>query len=261
MIKLPILQKDYKVLFETTLEPASSVVDKLLRKEEIGKAEIKNIKGRINKVSVGEPYYENVYSRLTGEKQKIPHEIKQMMDNYDFHFISLCCSFLPDRNCKFIWARFGVEFNAVSKEASKSLKEKPIAYDMSPDEVLSRIVYKDYVSLSPELKLELFPIKTGMKVGKAATQKKFIIHEPQIFAFGLRTPSIAWEFRDTSEKGIWGNKRDLLLIVKTPKNSKVKGRFIFGVEVEVSVGMGRLVSIPYRRKKDKVIDTEYDLSN
>jgi len=182
------------------------------------------------------------------------------MDDYDFHFVSLCCSFLPDSNCRFMWARFGVELNAVSKEDNKPLEEKPITYDMSPDEIVSRMMYKEQVSLSPELKLELAPIKTDIKAGKIATQEEFIIYEPQIFGFGLRRSSVAWEFKSTAEKGIWGNKRNLLLIVKTPKKSRVKGRFIFGAEVEVNVGIGKLIRIPYKRKRDKIIDVEYDLS-
>lgn len=258
MIKLSIPEESGKVLFETTLEPSGSVVDKLLKKEEIGVAEIENIRGRINKVAVGEPYYENLILRLTEEKKEIPYEFKQMMDDYDFHFVSLCCSFLPDSRCKFVWARFGVELNAVSEETSMILKERPIAYDMSPDEVLSSIMYKKDISLSPELKLGLAAVETDMKVGKIDTHKEFIIYEPQIFAFGLRGPSIAWEFKSTSEKGIWGNKRNLLLVVRTPKKSRIKGRFIFGAEVEVNVG--KLIRIAYRKKKDKIIDAEYNLS-
>ncbi|GAH02001.1 unnamed protein product, partial [marine sediment metagenome] len=255
---LSIPQESSKVLFETTLEPAGSVVDKLLRKEEIGEAEIENIRGKINKVSIGEPYYENIISRFTEENKDIPHEIKQMINDYGFHFVSLCCSFLPDNRCKFVWARFGVELNAASKETSKQLEERPIAYDMSPDEILSNIAYKKSISLSPKLKLGLTPVETDVELGKIDTQKEFIIYEPQIFAFGLRSPSIAWEFKSTSEKGIWGNKRNLLLLVKTPKNSRVKGRFVFGAEVEVNIG--KLVRIAYKRKKDRIIDKEYDLS-
>jgi hypothetical protein len=258
MLRISIPQISDKVLFETTLEPSISTVEKLLKEKEIGEGEIDTISGRKNKIAVGVPYYENLISRLIEEKQEIPHEIKQTINDYDFHFISLSCSFLPDNRCKFIWARFGVELNAISKEANKLLEEKPIAYDMFPDEVLSKIIYRKDISLSPELKLELSTIKTDMKLGKLDTQKEFFFYEPQIFAFGLLRPSVAWDFKSTTEKGIWGNKRNLLLIVKTPKNSKLKGRFIFSAEIEVNVG--KLIRIAYRKRKDEIIDVEYDLS-
>ena len=258
MFRLSIPQMSNKVLFEAILQPSDSVVDKLLKKKEIGEGEINTIFGRKNKIAVGVPYYKNLVSRLIEEKQEIPHEVKQMIDDYDFHFVSLSCSFLPDNRCRFIWARFGVELNAISKEAGELLKEKPIAYDMFPDEVLSKTIYKKDISLSPKLKLDLSVIKTDMEPGKLNTQKEFLIYEPQIFAFGLRRPGVAWDFKSTAEKGVWGNKRNLLLVLKTPKKSKVKGRFIFGAEVKVNVG--KLIRIAYSKRKNEIIDAEYDLS-
>ena len=258
MLRLSIPQMSNNVLFETILQPSNSVVDKLLKKKEIGEGEINTIFDRENKIAVGAPYYENLVSRLIEEKQEIPHEIKQMIDDYDFHFVSLSCSFLPDNRCRFIWARFGVELNAISKEAGELFEEKPIAYDMFPDEVLSKTIYKKGISLSPKLKLDLSVIKTDMELGKFNTQKELLIYEPQIFAFGIRRPSVAWDFKSTAEKGVWGNKRNLLLVIKAPKKSKVKGRFIFGAEVEVNVG--KLIRIAYSKRKDKIIDAEYNLS-
>jgi len=258
MLRLFIPQMSDKVLFEAMLQPSNFTVDKLLKEKEMGEGEISTIFGRKNKVAVGVPYYEDLISRLIEEKQEIPHEIKQMIDDYDFHFVFLCCSFLPDNRCKFIWARFGVELNAISKEVGELLKEKPIAYDMFPDEVLSKTIYKKDISLSPELKLDLSVIKTDMKLGKLDTQKEFFFYEPQIFVFGLRRSSVAWDFKSTTEKRVWGNKRNLLLVFKTPKKSKVKGRFIFGAEIEIDIG--KLIRIAYSKRKDEIIDAEYDLS-
>ncbi len=258
MLRLSIPQISDKFLFETMLQPSNFTVDKLLKEKELGEGEINTIFGRKNKIAVGVPYYENLVSRLVEEKQKIHHEIKRMMDDYDFHFVSLSCSFLPDNRCRFIWARFGVEINAISKEDGGLLKERPIAYDMFPDEVLSKTIYKKDISFSPKIKLDLSVIKTDMELGKLNTQKELLIYEPQIFAFGLRRPGVAWDFKSTAEKGVWGNKRNLLLVVKTPKKSKVKGRFIFGAEVEVNVG--KLIRIAYSKRKDEIIDAEYDLS-
>jgi len=258
MLTLSIPQVSNEVLFETILQPSDSIVDKLLKKEEIGEGEINTIFGMKNKITIGVSYYENLISRLIEEKQEIPHEIRQMIDDYDFHFVSLSCSFLPDNRCKFIWARFGVELNAVSKEAGELLKEKPIAYDMFPDEVLSKTIYKKDISLSPKLKLDLSVIKTDMELGKLYIQKELLIYEPQIFAFGIRRPVVAWNFKSTAEKGVWGNKRNLFLVVKTPRKSKVKGRFIFGAEIEINIG--KLIRIAYNKRKEGIIDAEYDLS-
>lgn len=256
MLKLSIPQVGAETLFETTLEPTASAVDKLVKRKDMGEGEINTVLGKKNKVAVGMPYYENLISRLVEENEEIPREIKQMIDDYDFHFVSLSCSFLPDNECRFVWARFGVELSARSK-TGELLVEKPIAYDMFPDEVLSEIRYKREVNFGPELKFNLGVINagTGHEVLKS---EEFVVYEPQIFAFGIRRSSVAWDFKSTKEKGIWGNKRDLLLIVKTLKNSKVKGRFLLGAEVEYNIG--RWIPIPLSKRKDDIVDAEYDLS-
>ncbi len=258
MLKLSIPQTSDKTLFEATLEPLDHTIEKLSKSMDMGEGEINAIFGRKNKVAVGVPYYENLVSRLVEEKQEIPHEIRQMMDDHDFHFVSLSCSFRPDNRCRFIWARFGVELNAVSKESGELLEERPIAYDMFPDEVLSETKCKKDTNFSPKLKFDFGAIKTEIEPIEVSTEKEFLIYEAQIFAFGIKRPSVAWDFKSTAEKGVWGNKRDLLLIVKTPKGSTVKGSFLLGAEVEVNVG--KWIRIPLSKRKDDVVDAEYDLS-
>ena len=84
MLKLSIPQLGDETLFEATLEPTASAVDKLVKGGDMGEGEINTVLGRENKVAVGMPYYENLISRLTEEKEEIPHEIKQMIDDYYF---------------------------------------------------------------------------------------------------------------------------------------------------------------------------------
>jgi len=69
---------------------------------------------------------------------------------------------------------------------------------------------------------------------------------------------VSWDFKSTKEKGIWGNKRDLLLIVRAPKNSKVKARFLLGAKVEINIG--KLIKVPLTKRQDEVVDAEYGLS-
>jgi len=254
VITLPIPQTE-EILFETVLELTSSSINKL--KKYTGEGEIKIIFNKKNKVAIGEPFYKNITPRLMEKGQEIPNEIKQLINDYDFHYVSLTCSFCPDTDCKFTWARFGVELNAETK-AGEQIKERPIAIDMFPDEILSEMKYKREMNLSPQFKFNLKVVDTKTKFG-VSESKEFVAYEPQIFAYGIRRPSIAWDFKNTKEKGIWGNKRDLLLLVRTPKESKVKGRFILGAEVEVYID--RWIPIPLaKRKDDEIANAEYYLS-
>ena len=252
MLKLTIPQSK-GILFEATLEPTAAEIDKL--QKDMGEGEINTIFHKKNKVAVGIPYYENLISRYIEEKEEIPHEVTKMMEDYDFHYVSLSCSFRPDSGCRFVWARFGIELSAKSK-SGVVFQDKPIAYDMFPDEVLNKRKYKRDMNLEPELKIKLFEVaETSMKTG-VSESSEFVVYEPQIFAYGIRRPSVSWDFKSTREKGIWGNK-NLLLIVRAPKNSKVKGRFVLGAEVEY---IGKLIRIPIAKRKDKLVDDEYDLS-
>lgn len=203
-----------KILFEALLEPTQSAV-KFAKAKGIGKDKIIEIRGKTNRFAVGVPYYENLISRLTAEGEELPHEINRMSDDYDFHFVSLSCSFLPDPDCRFTWARFGVELNARPKTGTLH-KEKPIAYDMFPEEVLSGTKCRRVIRFAPGLKLDLDPVDVGKELIDVTTQKEFMVYEPQIFAFGVNTSKAIWDFKSTKEKGVWGNKRDLLLMVKTP---------------------------------------------
>ena len=257
MFNLPVVRSGDENLFDVILEPTAPVIGKLVK--EVGEGEITTVLGKRNKVAVGVPYYENFISRLVEEKEAIPREIEKMSENYDFHFVSLSCSFLPDNNCRFVWARFGVELSARST-SGKALDEKPIAYYMFPDEVLSAVRYKRVVNLESGLKLNLDAVNAGIESGSGESSD-FVVYEPQIFAFGIRRSNVAWDFKSTKEKGIWGNKTDLIQVVHAPKNSKVKGRFLLGAEVEVVIGKQRPIRVPLsKRKGDRIVDAEYDLS-
>lgn len=257
MLTLHIPKLSDQTLFEATLEPTAPAMGNLVKRKDMGEGEITTVFGKKNKIAVGVPYFENLISRLIEEEKEIPREIKRMADGYDFHFVSLSCSFLPDDKCKFVWARFGVELNAIAKDSGELHKDKPIAYDMFPDEVVSEIKYKRETRLGPALKFNLGFLDASVNLTDIE-QKELIVYEPQIFAYGINRPNLSWDFKSTKEKGVWGNKKDLLLIVRTPKDSIVKGRFLLGAEVEVDIG--RLIKIPLTKRQDRVVDIMYDLT-
>lgn len=89
-----------------------------------GEGEIKGFHGRMNKVAY--PYSENLIGKIQNEKEEQKsYQIKGMMNNCDFHFVALYCSFLPESRKKFSWARFGVDLSAEPK-SNASLVNTPI---------------------------------------------------------------------------------------------------------------------------------------
>src|SRR6476619_3912280 len=227
MMKLSIPETK-GILFETTLEPAISSPK---MKKSYGEGEIKGFHGGTNKVSVGYPYFENIETKFQDEQKELPNQIKNMMNNSDIHFVSLYCSFLPDTRNKFSWARFGVDLFAEPKSTDILPNRAPIAYDMFPDQIIVERKCKRETSFSAELKLKLLDMVEPDTKYEIKNSSEYVVYEPQIIGYGIHRPSVAWDFRDTKEKGIWGNK-ELLLVVTAPKHSKLKGKFFIDAEIE-----------------------------
>lgn len=242
------------ILFESNLEPPQLEMTRLRNSAGTGEGEISVLRNKKNKVSVGIPYYENLTSRIHNLGEEIPYEIRKLTEHFDFHYTRLTCSFLPDSECRFEWARFGV--NLVSDDISNPTK--PISWDISPSEVLSSIKCKKEFSFTPNLKFNIVPdiIEAGLESEFKET-KDYVIYEPQITSFGLNGSNIIWDFQKTKEKGIFGNK-SLLLLIRSPKGIKVRGKFIIGAEV--SSKLSSWIPFPVKNTDDKIVNVEYDLS-
>ncbi len=258
MSKMTIPNTGNNTLFEVTLEPVIKGSDRLVKGRSTSSVDINMFRNKKNKVAVGVPYCENYISRLIAEDKEIPHDVLHLGRNFDFHFVSLSCSFIPDRGCKFIWARFCINLKTVPA-AGEMLLEEPVAHDMFPSEILSQTQYQREINISPEIKLNLGEASVDTKWINIGTKKNLIIYEPQIYSFGIHTSSVGWDFRDTKGKGLWGDKKDLLLIVRAPKGAIIKGKFSF--DAEVSFNIGKWIPIPLSKKEDDLIDTEYTLSS
>jgi hypothetical protein len=253
VLKLGIPESE-GTLFETILEPSAPEVERLRSDEGVDEGQINLLRNKINKLAVGRPYFRNLISEYRDENQELSHEIKDMINNYDFHYIRLSCTFIPDNDCRFDWARFGVELSSESK-SQEPLSIKPIAHDLSPHEVFSEIHYRKESEITADLKLKFVDVGIGGKTGET---KEYIIYEPEIIGSGINRSTVVWDFKKTKEKGLWGDKI-LILIIKAPKNNKVKGRFLFGGEV--SSHLFNWIPIPVSKRKDDVINKEYDLSD
>jgi hypothetical protein len=245
-----------KVLFETVLEPAAPAVDKLRKDVGAGEGEINVFRGKKNKLTVGLYDSRNLIARMQEQNLEMSYEINKMKNEYDFHYAVLTCSFLPDNDCRFEWARFGVQLSAKQKSGEPSTI-KPVAHYLFPTEINAEIKYKKEVSVTPELKLSLFEIVDAGIAGGVTQSMEYVIYEPQVTSSGISKSTVAWDFKKTKEKGILGDKI-VLLVVRGPKDSRVKGRFLLGAEV--SSKLSKWVPIPLSKRKDKAVDAEYDLS-
>ena len=256
MVQLTI-PKHPRVQFEAVFEPAAPAVDKLRKDAGVGEGEINMFRGRKNKLAVGIYDYGNLVKRMQEQSQKMSYEINRAKDKYAFHYATLSCSILPDNDCRFDWVRFGIELSAKPESKKSSTIMKPVAHYLFPTEINSEIKYKKESDISPELKLNFFEIVDASVGGSITQSMEYIIYEPQITSFGINKSTVAWNFKRTKEKGILGDKL-LFLVVKAPKDSMVKGRFLLGGEV--SSHFSNWMPIPLSKRKERAVDAEYDLS-
>jgi hypothetical protein len=218
-------------IFESVFEPNQFSISKLRKDAVASEGMIDGFRGKKNRVAVGQPYKENLISRMQETNEEISHEIKKLSDKYDFHFVSMTCVFKPDTDCKFDWAGLGIELYAIDSKTGQHQASSisPIAYSLFPDEVSSEIKTKREISVTPELRFNILSLQSRVSTSTNKTQE-YIVYEPQIVSFGLNTSSVAWDFKSTKEKAVLGDKR-LQLVIQTPRDTKVKGRFVLGAEV------------------------------
>jgi hypothetical protein len=247
------------ILFESIFEPSPVGVNKL--RKDIGASEgmIEGFKGKKNRVAVGRPYLEPLISRMQDKNEEISHEIKRLAEKYDFHFVAMTCVLQPDVDCKFEWARFGVELYAVDSNLGTIIHPSdisPIAYSLFPEDISSEIKVSSKRSITSELKIKASIIEAGIG-GSANKDEEYVIYQPQITGYGLDTTKVAWDFKSTQEKAVMGNKK-VQLVIQTPKDTKVKGKFILGAEVSSSTSRWRRVPVSIR--KDDAVIAQYNLS-
>ena len=254
-MKFKISQTDGKHLFEATLEPKTQD-PKLLGLDE-GEAVIDLVRGKTVRFAVGTPYFKRITSELIAEEQEFSQDVLDQINKNDFHFVSMSCSFRPDPGSRFVWARLSVELTAIS-ESGNLLVEKPIVWSMFPREILAETFIENEIDLNPKLDLTIGVAKVEASALNLKKRKSVIVYEPEIFSYGIKKSSISWDFRSTEQKGIWGNKDSLLLVIRTPKNSSIEGRFFLSAQVEFN--RGKWIPIAFSKRKDDAIDISYPLS-
>jgi hypothetical protein len=209
-------------LFESLLTPPQSASTK---GDDETIQETMVLLNKKNKVIVGKPKAFDIISKMKYNNENIPFELMIMKDSNDFYQVNLSCSFVPDTNCIISWATFGITLFAKSP-SGEIVTPAPMAMSMFPDLVETEIAYKNEYSIS--VKLSFLFTEIG---GEANRNNEYIRYEPKIMASGVNSSEPTWNFTNTREKSVYGNKH-LMLLVQMPKNSRLFGRFFVAAEAK-----------------------------
>lgn len=248
MFDLCIPKLSERLLIETILEPTNFTIDTLERREDVSVRMIDEIVNRKNKIIVEVPYCINITSKLAECKSELTLQTQKTLDNYDFYFASLGCSFRSDDNCTFIWGRLGLILGAESS-VSDGLDRKIIAQDVFPTQELKEIIYERKTCLTPEIEFS-FKSQKATDLLSIEAKKELIIYQPQITAYGIQRSNLSWDFLFDHQEKKGARKSDLLLIIKTQKNIKPKAEFLLAAEVEFQAE--KTIQIPLAKKNEDI---------
>jgi hypothetical protein len=242
-----------KVLFDVEFGLSEVALNEQKKHRSAG--EIKTLLGKKNRLSIGEPEVWNLVELFEEKGSQISAEVKLMLNDYDFYQVRFACTFMPDENCKFVWARFGVKFSAVGAE-EESESKLPVAYDMFPRDVYEEVKVKRDFSIGPNFKYKDF-IQVGISGGSA---QEFIRYEPEIISYGLLQADPCWDFQISKAKNFIIGSKELLMILKAPKGRKVEAKFDLSAEVHTFLGI--LPMIPVRiYKGDSLAEGKFIIQN
>jgi hypothetical protein len=237
MLELHARADELGVLADVQLEPAPDAQHK-----GIDDGVLRALGGKRNRIQIGVPQTVDVLASWPGG-ERLLGEAERMHDEFDFYAVRLACSFVPDRGCRFTWARMAAAL-IVDEGATP-----PIAFDLFPRDVGDTRTFKRSYGVNPRLKFAFAEV--GAEIGG---EEEVLRYEPQLTVAGLLTSEPVWTFDSTRRTGLAGS-RELFLLTKKPRGTTLRARFALGAEVRTYAGR-----IPLRRASDDdLLAREYEL--
>jgi hypothetical protein len=164
----------------------------------------------------------------------------------DFWSVRLAVSLVPDRGCRFTFARLTVILEATGPDGDV---DPPLAVDLFPREVGQSRSYKRSYGITPSLKLAF-----AEAAAKVSVDSETLRYEPNLVAAGLLTDRPSWTLTNRSP-GINGVS-ELFLLAKARKQTSLRARFGVGAEVRTALG-----PVPLRRyANDELLDRAWPLT-
>lgn len=153
-------------------------------------------------VTIGRPQCWDLTELAVARDQQLPPEMRLLLDASDFFLLQLACSFRPRQGTEVDWARFEVSLR------TGGTGQQPVAFDMYPREVTTRIDRDVKLSISPSLKFA--GIEAG--VGSLSTDIAMTRVEPSVIAYGLMESEPAWDYTAHAQAPLVGSRFGYIIV-------------------------------------------------
>jgi hypothetical protein len=183
--------------------------------------------GRVSTLRIGRAYAAVVSGAQLSE-MGVSVDPRALPHDEEIVNIRFACSFLPDRRCRFVWARLGVKLRSVGPSGRRA---PATIIDMFPREVGSPISVNRSYTVKASLKLAF--VEAALDGGIA---NDGIAYSPSIYASGLLSDSATWTFQAARPPWLSG-VRELFLLVRLPKGSGLELNYSASAEVRTSFGV------------------------
>jgi hypothetical protein len=238
MLELYAERETLTTLFEVELEPGDGSVHKGLGAQ----GAIRTVRNRKNRVQLGVADPVALLEHWPSN-ERLAEEIEAQIDRFEFFCVRLACSFVPDRGCRFVWARMMAELSC--RPDPEHAGEEPVAFDLFPRDILEKTSFKRKYSLTPKLSLAFVEASA-----EASTERELLDYEPRLSVAGLLTNLPTWTFERLRSPGLVGSV-ELFLVAKKPKGAAIEARFVVAADVTTYAGR-----VPLRKYGDPALIQE-----
>jgi hypothetical protein len=133
--------RDFKPLLDLTLKPGAQLPSKGVVPEDARK----EMEAKNNRLQIGVPQVIDLRKVGVASGDKA---FDFTSFDADFRLVRLACGFLPDKGCRYVWARLTVDLVTMPDGQS----EQTIAFDMFPLNVERQTTVKRGYEIAPTLK-------------------------------------------------------------------------------------------------------------
>ncbi len=246
-----------------SLEPIEFRDEKLSGEDQGG---IETFLGKHNQVRLGRPRFRNYIAELLENSPQLPTEIKHLVGKgYDFQHITTSLTLLPAQKCEFVTVDFSIELLAEYTDKEKTLSERPVAYEVIPQEIVHKSTYRQQVKSGFEVGGDV-KSSFGKILTKFTRENSFERdgnwHVRTLYSYGVNFSEAGWRFLATPDHELSGDIRNLELIIQLPENTQLKGRFNVAAEIAVEVAVDRWLTKAFGSPpNNSVVAALYDLSD
>jgi hypothetical protein len=238
---------------EIELSPHSSII----KSPGDDEGAIETLMGKKNRVRLGAPRSNDWLVELS---DAVPEDVRREVEKgYSFRRVSPSLTLLPDRGCIFLDVDLSLELLSDPPESGR-----PLAYDVTPHEVLHSVQFKESATTRIEAGGEgniPFAKLLAKFVDENTVEREGAHYHRERYGYGLNYSEVGWRLLAGGKLPLEGDVSELAVVAKIPPHSELSGRFRIAAQIAVETTVDRWLTRSFGPRPDShVLDVVYPLT-